>query len=477
MYDIYLIHLNGTYYTAKVFTVSGGATELYEKEVLVMREFQSNSSYPRFVVKFVGAFHADLRIKTKTSVFEYLPGGTLWSYSRENAFTGDKLRLLLAQLIVAVSDLHEHGFTHCKIGLDTVELAADGFIRLVDLSGAIRLIQDSNKNKTQKSKLSQKKRVEDNNFNRALDIAGIATVYLQLILGDRFDLNVDLDKQIPADDPLVHQVLRGLTQKCATLKCIFFDNVSGLRLFTGINFAGIHARSPQYSIDRELYALENLRYFPLPCTIARISPLISAQDMRTDSIIFETGAALHNYFSHFHNASTDQLIDLYVLYNTVDREYGSRFGSYQLDSERWSEMLTFKSLIAEHCTVLCTPYAYNVNAGIRMVHEIQTMFGVHGSLSVMFTSVIDWHSNYIAFNRLLAALATLKEHTLTLEPSARAQFIIDCLNACGNGRPVMLKVYSLLSALCKNDVVLNLLKGRSQVHATVALYDQIQIGM
>lgn len=87
-------------------------------------------------------------------VTEFLPGGTLSDLAYRADFDGssekdgdadvrtlpeDTVRFYAADVVMALEELHQHGFIHRDIKPENVMIGEDGHIKLVDFGSAVRL--------------------------------------------------------------------------------------------------------------------------------------------------------------------------------------------------------------------------------------------------------------------------------------------------------------------------------------------------
>lgn len=72
-------------------------------------------------------------------VFEYIDGPTSISYAKRNRTTGEDLRRISAQLLVAIKHMHYLGFVHADLKPENVLITRAGNIKLIDFGFAIPL--------------------------------------------------------------------------------------------------------------------------------------------------------------------------------------------------------------------------------------------------------------------------------------------------------------------------------------------------
>lgn len=84
----------------------------------------------RFIVRLVYAFQTFDQLFI---VSEFCPGGDMRSLLvNKKKFSEAEARLYLAEIIIAIEELHKHGVIHRDIKLDNILLDRDGHVKITD---------------------------------------------------------------------------------------------------------------------------------------------------------------------------------------------------------------------------------------------------------------------------------------------------------------------------------------------------------
>ncbi|KAG1708276.1 hypothetical protein DVH05_024958 [Phytophthora capsici] len=93
------------------------------------RDVMTKIRHP-FVIGLNYAFQTESKVYL---VMEYQSGGELFSYLKEEGtFTEDVVRFYLAEMILALEHLHNHGIIHRDLKPENVLISAEGHIKLTD---------------------------------------------------------------------------------------------------------------------------------------------------------------------------------------------------------------------------------------------------------------------------------------------------------------------------------------------------------
>ena len=97
--------------------------------VLTEKEIHRKVRHP-FIVKLIYAFQTFDKLYL---VSEFCAGGDLRSLvSRKKRLSESEARLYLAEIAIAIDELHQNGIIHRDIKLDNILLDKDGHIKLTD---------------------------------------------------------------------------------------------------------------------------------------------------------------------------------------------------------------------------------------------------------------------------------------------------------------------------------------------------------
>jgi serine/threonine protein kinase len=111
-------------------------------EILAMNTLQRHIKCP-FVQDFHGAY------QSTTGVFimsQFISGGDAFYYlSKRTRFSENQVRIILAELYLALKHVHKCGLIHCDVKAENVMFDAQGHVKLVDF-GLARALQDPKDN-------------------------------------------------------------------------------------------------------------------------------------------------------------------------------------------------------------------------------------------------------------------------------------------------------------------------------------------
>lgn len=106
------------------------------------RNVLSVSNHP-FIVGLHYAFQTDDRLFL---VMEYCPGGDLSNYlEAEDYFNEDRARLYIAEIILAIEDLHARGIIFRDLKPDNIVLDRNGHCKLIDFGLSKEGLMESEK--------------------------------------------------------------------------------------------------------------------------------------------------------------------------------------------------------------------------------------------------------------------------------------------------------------------------------------------
>ena len=129
--EVYLVEkvTTGKLYAMKVLSKSKIMGHNLTRYAMTERNVLSITSHP-FIVKLSFAFQTQEKLYL---ILEYCPGGDLSEYLHvEKRFTEDKARLYMAEVLLAIEDLHHRDIIFRDLKPDNVVLDEDGHALLTD---------------------------------------------------------------------------------------------------------------------------------------------------------------------------------------------------------------------------------------------------------------------------------------------------------------------------------------------------------
>ena len=129
--EVYLVKRKSTqkYYTMKVLRKKLIFRKHLVKYMLTEKQILSSMKHP-----FIVSLHCAFQSKTCLyMVMDYYPGGDLGQLlKREGKFSEEVARMYIAEVILAIEDLHKRGIIYRDLKPDNVVLDSEGHIALID---------------------------------------------------------------------------------------------------------------------------------------------------------------------------------------------------------------------------------------------------------------------------------------------------------------------------------------------------------
>ncbi len=140
--EVYLVEKlsNHRVYAMKVLSKQQTLSQNLLKYVLTERDVLSITTHP-FIVRLNYAFQTNSKLYL---ILDYCPGGDLSEYiEREKRFTEERARIYLAEVLLALEDLHRRDIIYRDLKPDNVVLDEDGHALLTDFGLSKQGVMDN----------------------------------------------------------------------------------------------------------------------------------------------------------------------------------------------------------------------------------------------------------------------------------------------------------------------------------------------
>ncbi len=140
--EVYLVEKLSTHrmYAMKVLSKSQIMSQNLVKYALTERDVLSVTNHP-FIVRLNYAFQTNRKLYL---ILDYCPGGDLSEYiEREKKFTEDRARIYLAEVLLALEDLHKRDIIYRDLKPDNVVLNEEGHALLTDFGLSKKGVMDN----------------------------------------------------------------------------------------------------------------------------------------------------------------------------------------------------------------------------------------------------------------------------------------------------------------------------------------------